>query len=336
MNDLKEPLLPKPDPQELPPNRPCLGYLFQLLFMLQLCFQQFLSKYLFTRHPSLDPTQLLFLRSAISSLVFLGLMNKDFAQYMWKSIPREQYPNLAFRVAQSSLFLICLFTCVKYLPLVYISLSNQLGPLFTAVLSYYILHVGLSRLDTLVLLVSFCGVLLLITGYVNTTPAQEEQENTFWPFVLMMCLPVLTSCNAIVLRKMRDMSEYTVGAHSTFSICLLYTPIVLFTQGFSVFTAFSSTDWLLALVLGIVSSCQQLCRIKAVQYEEPARLAVVNYFQTIIQLGFDVLFYGTVFTAQQAWGIAVVFGANSVKWGVTVKRMVEGAQAGKKMYGERR
>ncbi len=93
--------------------------------------------------------------------------------YMYHSIPREQLPNLAFRVINGVLFMVCVYTAVKYLPLVYISLVNTLGPLLIAVLSYFILRVALSKLDITILLVSFFGVIILITGTLN----EEEFEN---------------------------------------------------------------------------------------------------------------------------------------------------------------
>jgi drug/metabolite transporter (DMT)-like permease len=46
--------------------------------------------------------------------------------------------------------------------------------------------------------------------------------------------------------------------------------------------SFSIIDWLLILLLGVMSSWVSLCRSKSYQYEEPARLAVVNYFQPVL------------------------------------------------------
>ena len=44
------------------------------------------------------------------------------------------------------------------------------------------------------------------------------------------------------------------------------------------------------------------------------------YFQSVIQLVLDVIFLGTVFTAQQGWGISVILGANAVKWVLAIKK----------------
>ncbi len=76
-------------------------------------------------------------------------------------------PNLLLRIFVSIMMLVCIYTSVKYLPLVYVSLTSNLSPLVTAIFSYFIIKVPVSRLDVTILIVSFAGVALLITGTVN-------------------------------------------------------------------------------------------------------------------------------------------------------------------------
>jgi drug/metabolite transporter (DMT)-like permease len=83
---------------------------------------------------------------------------------MFRSIKRKDYLKIFLRVIQALMMLGCVYTSVKYLPLVYVSLISNLGPLFTAILSYILFKKGLSKLDTMILIVSFFGVSLLITG----------------------------------------------------------------------------------------------------------------------------------------------------------------------------
>ena len=62
------------------------------------------------------------------------------------------------------------------------------------------------------------------------------------------------------------------------------------------FSTFDRVDWLVTIGLGSSAILNQLCRARAVHYEEPARLTVLNYFQSVIQLFTDVLFLGTDFS----------------------------------------
>ncbi len=66
-------------------------------------------------------------------------MNKQIVHYMYNSIDPKHYSNLALRVVLGMTMLVCIYTSVKYLPLVYVSLVSNLGPLLTAVFSYFFL-----------------------------------------------------------------------------------------------------------------------------------------------------------------------------------------------------
>ena len=73
-------------------------------------------------------------------------------------------------------------------------------------------------------------------------------------------------------------------------------------------------DWIWVLIFGLVSVLNMTTRAIAIQYEEPGRLAVINFFNPVIQLIFDLLVWRSSFTPQQVWGVAVIFSANAVKW----------------------
>jgi drug/metabolite transporter (DMT)-like permease len=115
---------------------------------------------------------MLLLRSAVSSVVFFALMGRKLYFYMWESIPSRYRGDLASRVCQGLVLMVASFTSIKTFPLVYVSLVSNMTPLLTAVASYFLFKVGLSRLDTAILLISFGGVTLLITG----APSKQVEE----------------------------------------------------------------------------------------------------------------------------------------------------------------
>ena len=83
---------------------------------------------------------------------------------------------LSMRIAQGLIMIGCIFTAVKSLPLVYVALISNLGPLLIAVFSFFLLRIGLSKIDTVVLIVSFIGVCFLVTGAL--TPSVESVQQT--------------------------------------------------------------------------------------------------------------------------------------------------------------
>ena len=81
----------------------------------------------------------------------------------------------------------CQYQSIKYFPLVFVSLVQNLAPLLVALTSYVLYKLPLTRLDASVLLVSFFGVLLLVTGGAKKeTPSTEEISS-----IAMMIIPSL-------------------------------------------------------------------------------------------------------------------------------------------------
>ena len=62
----------------------------------------------------------------------------------------------------------------------------------------------------------------------------------------------------------------------------------------------------------------QIAKNKALQYEEPGRLAAMMYLQSVIQMGIDVMWLGTEFSGQEVAGVGIVIGANAVKLGCII------------------
>ena len=60
-----------------------------------------------------------------------------------------------------------MYYAVKYLPLVIVALITNLAPIATAILSYIVLKEKFQRLDYLILVVSFVGVIILIIGSIE-------------------------------------------------------------------------------------------------------------------------------------------------------------------------
>jgi drug/metabolite transporter (DMT)-like permease len=110
---------------------------------------------------------------------------------------------LAMRVVQGLLMMGCLYTAVRELPLAYVALISNLGPLFTALFSYLWVRSSVSRLDLYVLGISFVGVAMLITGSTannqeaKNTLRQESSKSLVLPIICVLMVPILTGTLAI-------------------------------------------------------------------------------------------------------------------------------------------
>ena len=88
---------------------------------------------------------------------------------------------------------------------------------------------------------------------------------------------------------------------------------------FSLFATFEMTDYMLLIGTGFVSASIGFMFQRAIQYEEPAKLSLIVFFQSVFQLLFDILIFQSSFNDQQIWGMVVVFGINGVKWAVGIR-----------------
>ena len=121
---------------------------------------------------------------------------------------------------------------------------------------------------------------------------------------------------------MRNLNENSSTAWLVFGMMLVYLPIGLIQQSqietesdvFGFMTELNLLDWVWVMAFGLASVLNMTTRAIAIQYEEPGRLAVINFFNPVIQLIFDLLVWQSVFTEQQILGVAVIFAVNGIKW----------------------
>ncbi len=91
-------------------------------------------------------------------------MNRDTMKYLFHDIPKEHIPPLVMRVVQGIFNMFCTYYVIKYFPLVYVSLVTNIAPLLIALFGFLLYREKLTVMDTCILIVSFFGVSVLITG----------------------------------------------------------------------------------------------------------------------------------------------------------------------------
>jgi drug/metabolite transporter (DMT)-like permease len=83
---------------------------------------------------------------------------------MVTNIPREMYNTLALGLVVGSINVFAVYYCVMFLPVVIVTLVSNLTPLILALLSYLIYKVKLTGIEVGVLIMSFVGFIILISG----------------------------------------------------------------------------------------------------------------------------------------------------------------------------
>ena len=97
------------------------------------------------------------------------------------------------------------------------------------------------------------------------------------PIGALVLLPIINAVSSLLIRQMRELSEYTISSLSSFAIALSYGLVVVLlpSQGFGFLQEFQTFDWLVLMGLSLSSTFLQILRVKAIQYEEPAKLGTV-------------------------------------------------------------
>lgn len=168
-----------------------------------------------------------------------------------------------------------------------------MGPLFTAILSYFILKERLKLIDIAVLITSFAGILLLIFG-AQQKEIDDEQTSSSLAMILFFSIPVLQAINNVNMRTLRVLNDFTIGVYLQITMITVYTPFVyLFQDGLSVISVFDKHIWTILIITGIISVSLSISRKKAINYGEPGKLTGLNFFQSVFQLIIDVLVFHT-------------------------------------------
>jgi drug/metabolite transporter (DMT)-like permease len=102
------------------------------------------------------------------------------------------------------------------------------------------------------------------------------------PTICMVMIPINGACIMLSLRSMRAMNEMTLAAYIVLAMFVVYLPFSMAGQGFDFLAMFDWIDWSVCGLLGFVSVFLQIARALSTKYEEPAKVAVLNYFQPII------------------------------------------------------
>ena len=98
----------------------------------------------------------------------------------------------------------------------------------------------------------------------------------------MVLMPLNNASINLALRGMKDINEITLAVYVILTMFVIYLPIVTFSEGFSFIADYDGYDWLVCVLLGFTSSFMQIAKALSIKYEEPAKVAVLNYFQPII------------------------------------------------------
>ena len=134
------------------------------MFSSVLCysFAESITKLLYIRNPDIEIIEFIFFRFLTQFVMIFALTNIKTKIILWDTVPRRLIPALVIIVACGLASFLCLYTAIKYLPMLIIALVGNTLPLFTALFSFLILKERIRLLEIITLIVAFIGVFILL------------------------------------------------------------------------------------------------------------------------------------------------------------------------------
>jgi len=113
---------------------------------------------------NLSPYQLLFARSAVSLILMLFWLNISLKKNVYDGINRTNVSPLIFRTLQGTISNFINYSVTKFIAASIVAVINQLSPIVTVVLAFFILKEVLKCFDSVIMGVNLLAILLTILG----------------------------------------------------------------------------------------------------------------------------------------------------------------------------
>lgn len=187
------------------------------------------------------------------------------------------------------------FYTLQKLPLGSAITLQYLSPIFTALFGMLLLGEKVKPVQWLFFLVSFIGIAIIKGFDTRITPLL---------FAFGIGSALFAGLAYVFIRKVKD-TDHPLTV-------VLYFPLVA-TPVMAVISLFNwetpmGWEWLLLLLMGILTQIAQIYMTKALQSAEVSEITSLKYLGVIFALGFDFLIFDVIYRPLALAGIAMVLG----------------------------
>jgi len=213
------------------------------------------------------------LRGVISTIWCLLWVNKNVKRYVWDDVSSNQFSELCKRAIQGSLLVFVQFSVAKYLSLVYIGLAQNIAPLVTIVMSYFMIGEKLKPIDIFLIIITCAGVTLITLGFGHTKAELNEVDDAQAPLLAKLgalTVPFLLSYGNILMSKLKGLNENTVSLYMNPATAVLMI-MLTYAEGldFAIFgeARFDRFAWAIMIGISVLSVVTQTLKFVALQNE---------------------------------------------------------------------
>ena len=183
---------------------------------------------------------------------------------------------LIFRTIQGTISNSINYSVNKFIPASIIAVVNQLSPIATVVLAFFILKEVIKAFDCGIMAINLAAILLTIIFEKPGNSDLATPNISMWIiYALLVINPFLSSAGTIAMRKMKKFSEYVVSWYLNWGIFLSSMGLLAATQTnnmFLTFEYFTWYSWVVGIASGVLGTLQNVFRFKALKYQKASVL----------------------------------------------------------------
>ena len=236
----------------------------------------------------LPATELVLFRSVVSLILSLIMIKrlqlKPFGNNKTYLIMRG-----VFGVTALTMF----FYTLQHLPIGSAITIQYLSPIFTVFFAIFFLKEKMRPVQWLYFLIAFIGV-GVIKGF--------DRNITLELLAIGVLSSIFSGLAYNAIRKLKD-SDHPVVV--VFYFPLIATPVMLVFSLFK-FVMPDGWDWLLLVLMGVLTQIAQIYMTKAYQHSTMDKVAPLKYLGILFALSFDFFLFGVVYKPMAFVGMALV------------------------------
>ena len=168
------------------------------------------------------------------------------------------------------------FTATAMIPLTMINIINNLSPLVTVVLAYFLLKERIACFELFLIMLTIIGVfdvVIFADGDDSDTTQSYNSTIVLVVWCFLIANPFLCAGGNIAMRKMKKFHDACVAWYLNWTVVLVNVSICLIAGfGFGPIGAFDWVSWMLSFGTGFFGVAGQTCRFMAFKRQKASKL----------------------------------------------------------------
>ncbi len=280
------------------------GILFQVLSVFGFSGMIICSRILY-KWTTVSPLEVMFWRSFV--LVVINLFYAPYCAVDILDVKRKDAGYLFLRCI-SGLFAASTFFFANYvLPPSISSSVIKLHGLTTTLISSFVLHESVNRIEIVGMVLAFGGVVIIAFNPEKAGTQISGELSILYKLSVPILSTIAQAVSSVLTRLIGQSAHYLISAaYFGISSSIFFFPLVLgYLSIEETIAKYTPAIWCYLFMVGFFGWLGQVTGSKALQMENAGRITAIN-FDTVVFLLFDVYFFGEDITVLDIFGMVFI------------------------------